>query len=342
MSRQMSKTGKTDLANWKFIAAATGRDADDLATVAATVIHPRHHEIGLHYQQFVYGLLMSLPPGDITVVETGVRTGISTYFILSALAHRGSDQGHLFSCDPMYRNQGLAENRLKEYEYFPYWKGKDAYFKNWSFIAEKSAGALPKIVAHAAEWDVFVHDSDHSAANIKFELNFAWEHLKPGGFIVVDDPDGDDTVGRHTAFDEWANAKNLQWGFIGQAAIVQKPGALVANGKLIVGDATKVAMVADETSRVPHPSITLESAPSKAAGEPVNGASEQTIEEMEAAVNAAVAASPPVAPAEEEKPEDDTNLDDLSDLSKPGKAKGAAVNFSDDDLDELDDHDSKE
>ena len=37
--------------------------------------------------------------------------------------------------------------------------------------------------------DLFVHDSLHSARNVRFEMDSVWAALTPGGVIVVDDID---------------------------------------------------------------------------------------------------------------------------------------------------------
>ncbi|HVW11189.1 MAG TPA: class I SAM-dependent methyltransferase, partial [Bryobacteraceae bacterium] len=44
-------------------------------------------------------------------------------------------------------------------------------------------------LASLGEIDIFIHDSLHTEKNVCFELERAWEAVKPGGVIVVDDID---------------------------------------------------------------------------------------------------------------------------------------------------------
>ena len=113
------------------------------------------------------------------VVETGVAHGVTSRFILEALEKNGS--GHLWSIDrppvePEWQEQiGIAvDDRLKH---------------RWSYILGSSRRRLPNLMAQLGEIDLFVHDSLHSARNVRFEMDQAWAGLRPGGAIVVDDID---------------------------------------------------------------------------------------------------------------------------------------------------------
>lgn len=113
------------------------------------------------------------------VVETGVAHGVTTRFILEAMERNG--KGHLWSIDlpPLeedWRKQiGVAvDKRLA---------------LRWSYIKGSSRLRLPKLLAHLGQIDLFVHDSLHSERNVRFELDRAWPHLRPGGAVVVDDVD---------------------------------------------------------------------------------------------------------------------------------------------------------
>lgn len=113
------------------------------------------------------------------VVETGVAHGVTSRFILEALERNGS--GHLWSIDrpPMeteWRRQiGIAvDGKLKD---------------RWTYILGSSRRRLPGLVASLGRIDLFVHDSLHSARNVRFELDQVWPTLHPGGAILVDDID---------------------------------------------------------------------------------------------------------------------------------------------------------
>ncbi len=113
------------------------------------------------------------------VVETGVAHGVTSRFILEALERNGS--GHLWSIDrppiePEWQEQiAIAvDDRLKH---------------RWSYILGSSRRRLPSLVAQLGQIDLFVHDSLHSARNVRFEMDQAWAVLRPGGAIIVDDID---------------------------------------------------------------------------------------------------------------------------------------------------------
>jgi hypothetical protein len=63
------------------------------------------------------------------------------------------------------------------------------YPHRWSYISGSSRRRLPGLLAQLGQIDLFVHDSLHSEHNVLFEVNRAWEALRPGGVIVVDDID---------------------------------------------------------------------------------------------------------------------------------------------------------
>ena len=113
------------------------------------------------------------------VVETGVAHGVTTRFILEALARIGD--GHLWSIDlppleRVWRKQvGAAVG--------------DRHSDRWSYIKGSSRRRLPGLLSRLGQIDLFVHDSLHSERNVRFELDRAWVALNKGGALVVDDVD---------------------------------------------------------------------------------------------------------------------------------------------------------
>jgi hypothetical protein len=114
------------------------------------------------------------------VVETGVAHGVTSRFVLEALARNGG--GHLWSIDrpPMLHPElhsqiGVAVD--------------DNLRKNWTYIRGSSRHRLPGLLKRIAPIDLFIHDSRHTTGNVLFELNRAWSCLRPGGALVVDDID---------------------------------------------------------------------------------------------------------------------------------------------------------
>jgi hypothetical protein len=123
----------------------------------------------------VWCLARHLRPID--VVETGVGHGFTTRFILEALERNGT--GELHSIDPgdpgMRGQTGIAvEERLHH---------------RWDLVEGSSRRCLPPLLKDLVEIDMFVHDSKHTEANVRFELDRAWQVLSPGGAMIVDDVD---------------------------------------------------------------------------------------------------------------------------------------------------------
>jgi len=113
------------------------------------------------------------------VVETGVAHGMTSRFILEALERNGA--GHLWSIDypPLddaWHDQiGIAISA--------------GLRPRWSYIRGTSKRRLAGLLAELRQIDLFIHDSLHSADNVRFEVDRAWEALRPGGAVVVDDID---------------------------------------------------------------------------------------------------------------------------------------------------------
>jgi predicted O-methyltransferase YrrM len=114
------------------------------------------------------------------VVETGVAHGITSRFILEALAHNGG--GWLWSID-------LAPQLHPEVHGEIGTAVPKELRGSWTFLSGSSRRHLPHLLADEAPIDLFVHDSKHTAYNVLFEMRLAWEALRQGGAMVVDDVD---------------------------------------------------------------------------------------------------------------------------------------------------------
>jgi Methyltransferase domain len=125
----------------------------------------------------IWCLIRHLRPRN--VVETGVAHGVTSRFILEALARNGA--GHLWSIDlppieeAWQKQVGLAVT--------------NRFAGQWTYIKGSSRLRLPKLLAQLGQIDLFVHDSLHSERNVRFELDRAWANLRPCGALVVDDVD---------------------------------------------------------------------------------------------------------------------------------------------------------
>ena len=114
------------------------------------------------------------------VVETGVARGITSRFILEALAQNGA--GHLWSVDlPPPRDRNLHAQIGSAVP--------EGLRDRWTYVHGSSRRRIGKLLGQLGEINLFIHDSRHSERNLLFELHHAWGALKPGGVLVADDVD---------------------------------------------------------------------------------------------------------------------------------------------------------
>ncbi|OGS11944.1 MAG: hypothetical protein A2234_04710 [Elusimicrobia bacterium RIFOXYA2_FULL_58_8] len=129
--------------------------------------------------EIIYALTRLLKPER--AVETGVANGISSFFILSAMQKNG--KGALVSIDyvpengPSFLPEGKQAGWLVPQELRP----------RWELITGRTSETLPPLLARPGQLDIFIHDSEHSYENMKFEYAAAWPRLKAGGLLLSDD-----------------------------------------------------------------------------------------------------------------------------------------------------------
>ncbi len=114
------------------------------------------------------------------VVETGVAHGVTTRFILAALAANGS--GRLWSIDlpPLIERHLQTDVGVAVPELL---RGR------WTLIRGSSRQRLRPLLRSLGTIDLFVHDSMHTTRNVQFELSRTWPALTPGGVVIADDID---------------------------------------------------------------------------------------------------------------------------------------------------------
>jgi len=56
-----------------------------------------------------------------------------------------------------------------------------------ALILGESREILPQLLARLGRVDMFIHDSDHSYAHMKFEFEQSYPYIRPGGLFLSDD-----------------------------------------------------------------------------------------------------------------------------------------------------------
>ena len=160
----------------------------------------------------LYAICRILKPEKL--LETGVAYGLSTSYILQALAD--NNKGTLYSLDSVFRPWesesmigSLIPNKLKN---------------RWKLINGIATKKMKDTLNSLEEIDIFLHDSLHTYKNMTFEFNLAWPYIKKHGFLISDD------VGSNNAFFDFCkknalnpiilSQKNENKSFLG---IIRKP-----------------------------------------------------------------------------------------------------------------------
>jgi hypothetical protein len=121
------------------------------------------------------------------IVETGVARGLTTRVLLEALERNGG--GRLWSIDlPPLLERSLAQETGAAVP--------ERLHARWTLLRGSSRKLLPGLVADLSQIDVFVHDSMHTARNLRFELEQVWPALAPGGAMLIDDVEKNVATGR--------------------------------------------------------------------------------------------------------------------------------------------------
>jgi len=130
------------------------------------------------------------------IVETGVAYGVTSTYMLQALAE--NQQGQLSSIDlpPLFPS---AES------YVGYFIPED-FRTRWKLCVGPARRLLPSVLAEAGAIDLFVHDSLHTYSHMKWEFEAALRSLRPGGVLISDDIEGNrafEEAARHPSVASW-------------------------------------------------------------------------------------------------------------------------------------------
>jgi hypothetical protein len=130
------------------------------------------HHFNLDMARGLWCLLRHLKPR--TIVETGVGLGVTSRFILEALAMNRS--GHLFSVEPPDSDPALRSRTGFAVE--------PRVAHRWSLIVDTTKRALPGLLPRLGLVDLYVHDCLSTGNMMRHEIDMAWAALKPGGALV--------------------------------------------------------------------------------------------------------------------------------------------------------------
>ncbi|MCI4358140.1 MAG: class I SAM-dependent methyltransferase [Thermoplasmata archaeon] len=113
------------------------------------------------------------------VVETGVRPGYSTAWILAGLERNGV--GELFSIGPgsvAGRAAGVPMGTVGEFV-------PPSLRSRWTLVLGNSTDRLEEVLASAGPVDLFFSDNGPDLDRSQFELRKAWQSMAPGGIVVA-------------------------------------------------------------------------------------------------------------------------------------------------------------
>lgn len=168
------------------LAAITGASQDTLAAFRAefaALSQEQTESSGLYgtsdtnLTELQYVVVRALQPA--VVIETGVWRGLSSWTLLAALEANGF--GELISIDfpPLDAAQTVEVGHLVP----------DRLRGRWTLELGPSRQLLPQILARVPAVNIFVHDSDHTTANMTREYRVAWRAMPAGGALLSDDID---------------------------------------------------------------------------------------------------------------------------------------------------------
>lgn len=142
--------------------------------------------------EWIYVICRIVKP--TVVVETGVASGVSSTYILKALAD--NNHGKLVSIDmpnygkkltlahPEYSNI-KANAIVRENE--TGWVVPENLRNRWTLKLGLGQELLVPTLEELGQIDLFFHDSEHTYNNMMFEFRNAWRFLRSGGLLLSHD-----------------------------------------------------------------------------------------------------------------------------------------------------------
>jgi predicted O-methyltransferase YrrM len=143
--------------------------------------------------QFLYWVVRRIKPK--TIVQTGVSNGLSSAFMMLALAKNGPegrlhviDLPYVFDpADPAWTRRGTVYGVVIPEGKSSGWLVPDIYRDRFEVQTGDAKALLPPLIDRLEGIDMFFHDSDHTYHHMMFEFEQAMRKLAPHGVIVADD-----------------------------------------------------------------------------------------------------------------------------------------------------------
>jgi len=125
----------------------------------------------------LYLLVRAAQPDRI--VETGVRPGYTTAWILAALEAAG--RGELVSLGPgSTAGRPVGVQHVSVGQFVP-----PALRSRWTLALGNTEERLREILGSTSKVDLFLYDNGPDAARARFELRAAWDALSPRGVLLA-------------------------------------------------------------------------------------------------------------------------------------------------------------
>jgi predicted O-methyltransferase YrrM len=143
--------------------------------------------------QFLYWAVRQAKPEII--VQTGVSNGLSSAFMMLALAKNGPtgklhviDLPAVFDpADPAWTQKDAVYGVVIPEDKSSGWIVPDMYRDRFNVQVGDAKILLPKLIDQVDRIDLFFHDSDHTYDHMMFEFNEVMRKLAPAGVILADD-----------------------------------------------------------------------------------------------------------------------------------------------------------
>lgn len=161
----------------------------------------RFHHGDFELARLCYVAVRCLRPA--TLIETGVCYGVTSAFLLQAVARNGEGQLHSIDLPPL----GAAADDFVGI-FIP-----QRLRPGWRLHRGTSRKVLPALLAEIGSLDFFIHDSLHTYRNMKLEMELVAPRLRAGGILMSDDIEG------NAAYAEWVRRHTPAY-----SAILQEHG----------------------------------------------------------------------------------------------------------------------